>query len=78
MVTVYPGLGWDRYLYYLILATHIPLATIMLPFIFKALYHAWRDERGKHRRLVRWVWPVWLYVSVTGVLIYLMLYIWSR
>ena len=73
-VTKYQGLGLDRYFYYFILATHVPLATIMVPFIFKALYDAKNDQRAKHRKLVRWLWPVWLYVSITGVVIYFMLY----
>ena len=74
VVTRYPGYGWDRWLYFLILATHIPLAILMLPFIFIAVRHAFRGDFQKHVQVTKRVWPVWMYVSVTGVIIYLMLY----
>lgn len=66
--------GFLRYVYFFILFTHIPLATLMVPFIIAAVWLAWTKRYMKHVRLVKWVWPVWMYVSVTGVLIYLMLY----
>jgi len=66
--------GFIRIVYFTILITHIPLATLMVPFIFAALWYAWRKQYATHVRIVRYVWPVWMYVSVTGVLIYLMLY----
>ena len=66
--------GFIRIVYFTILITHIPLATLMVPFIFAAVWYAWRKQYAIHVRIVRYVWPVWMYVSVTGVLIYLMLY----
>lgn len=68
--------GWPRALYFAILLTHVPLAALVLPL---ALVTAARGLRGRfdaHRRIARWTLPIWLYVSVTGVLVYLMLYRW--
>lgn len=62
-------------IYLLILIPHIILATLMVPFIITILVLAFRGKFAAHRKIARWVWPVWMYVSVTGVLVYLMLYI---
>jgi uncharacterized membrane protein YozB (DUF420 family) len=63
-----------RYLYYGILISHILLAAAV-PFLALAtIYLGWRDQRARHVRVARWTFPIWLYVSVTGVLVYLMLY----
>lgn len=63
-----------RVVYYFILFTHIVLAAAV-PFLAVAtIYLAWRDQRARHVRIARWTFPIWLYVSVTGVLVYLMLY----
>ncbi len=67
------AVGSTRTLYLVILLTHIPLAGLALPFILFAAYRALTGEYAQHRRLVKWVWPVWLYVAVTGVLVYLMI-----
>lgn len=74
-MTTYRGHGWTRILYYSVLFTHIPLATVVVPAALAALYFAWRQQFARHRRLVRWLWPVWVYVSLSGVVIYLMLYV---
>ena len=74
MVTKYQGVGFWRILYYSILFSHIPLAALMVPFIIRAVFLAIKGRIAEHRAMVRWVWPVWMYVSVTGVIIYLMLY----
>jgi putative membrane protein len=65
--------GKLRYLYYFILSTHIPLAGIVLPFILFTAYRALIGEFDKHKRLVRITWPMWFYVAVTGVIVYLMM-----
>ncbi|MDZ4723791.1 MAG: DUF420 domain-containing protein [candidate division Zixibacteria bacterium] len=70
----YPHYDWTRPLYFLILIPHIILAAIMTPFIIAIVWFALRGSFVKHKRLARWVWPVWMYVSVTGVIVYLMLY----
>ncbi len=66
--------GWPGIIYYFILATHVPLAMLILPFIFAAVYFAARQQFETHKKITRWLWPVWMYVSVTGVIIYVMLY----
>ena len=65
--------GNMRMLYYFILITHIPLAAIILPFILFTAYRALTGEYEKHKKLVRITWPVWFYVAVTGVVVYLMI-----
>jgi putative membrane protein len=62
-----------RMVYYFILITHIPLAAIILPFILFTAYRALTGEYEKHKKLVRITWPVWFYVAVTGVAVYLMI-----
>ncbi|MEO8415678.1 MAG: DUF420 domain-containing protein [Ginsengibacter sp.] len=65
--------GTTRYVYYIILATHIPLAGIILPFILFTAYRALTADYGKHMKLARITWPVWFYVAITGVIVYLMI-----
>ena len=70
---VYQGTGAIKTLYYIILFSHISLAGIILPFILFAVYRALTGEYAQHKKLTRWVWPVWFYVSVTGVIVYFMI-----
>ena len=65
--------GSLRYVYYFILITHIPLAGIILPFILFTAYRALSGDYEKHKKLVRITWPVWFYVAVSGVLVYLLI-----
>jgi putative membrane protein len=65
--------GSKRIFYFVILSTHIPLAGIILPFILYTAYRALIGEWPKHVKLARITWPIWLYVSVTGVLVYLLI-----
>jgi putative membrane protein len=65
--------GSARFIYYFILGTHIPLAGIVLPFILFTAYRALIGEFDKHRKLVRITWPLWFYVAVTGVIVYIMI-----
>lgn len=65
--------GNIRYLYYFILLTHIPLAGIILPFILFTSYRSLSGEYDKHKKLGRITWPIWFYVALTGVLVYLMI-----
>jgi len=75
--TPYHGEGAARALYLAILASHLILA-MAVPFLALALIRlGLADRRREHRRLARWAWPVWLYVSVTGIVIYAMLYHWN-
>lgn len=63
-----------RAFYLTILLTHIVLAMTVPVFAISAIYFGLKNNRAAHRRVVRWAWPIWLYVSVTGVIVYLMLY----
>lgn len=71
--TKFGGVGGIRYFYFFILITHIILAAVILPFILYTAYRGLTAEWPKHRRLAKITWPVWLYVSVSGVLVYLMI-----
>lgn len=75
-VTRFSHSGWVRWVYFLILFTHIPLAVVTLPLVYLTVVPALRGEDETHKRWARVTFPVWLYVSVTGVLVYLMLYVW--
>ncbi len=70
----YPGTGWMRTLYFSILIPHVILAAVVLPMAIVTLRRGLRRDDQRHRRLARWTLPIWLYVSVTGVIVYLMLY----
>ncbi|MBA3539751.1 MAG: DUF420 domain-containing protein [Deltaproteobacteria bacterium] len=70
----YPGTGWDKYFYLIMLFSHMVLAIVLVPLIFGALRRAFRKDFEAHRRIVKFAFPIWMYVSVTGVLVYLMLY----
>jgi uncharacterized membrane protein YozB (DUF420 family) len=72
--TRFAGRGLVRPLYFAILGTHTVLAAVILPFILLTVTRAARGEFQRHRRVARWTFPMWLYVSVTGVLVYLLLY----
>jgi putative membrane protein len=71
--TKFGGKGAIRYVYYFILGTHIVLAGIILPFILFTAYRAMVGEWPKHKKLSRITWPIWLYVAVTGVVVYFMI-----
>jgi putative membrane protein len=73
-VTKYRGQGAIRTIYFVILTTHTILAAIQVPLILMTLYRAFRGELAKHKTLARITLPIWLYVSLTGVIIYYMLY----
>jgi len=68
------GTGWVRPLYFSILISHTVLAAVVVPMILTTLTLALTDKFDRHRRLARWTYPIWMYVSVTGVIVYLMLY----
>jgi putative membrane protein len=65
--------GNIRYLYYVILTSHIILAAGVLPLILLSFYRGLQMQVAKHKKLVRWAFPIWLYVTVTGVVVYLMI-----
>ena len=65
--------GTMRTVYLIILITHIPLAGLVMPFILFAAYRALTGDYQKHKKMVRYIWPVWFYVAVTGVIVYVMI-----
>jgi len=69
--TKFGGTGTMKSVYYFILLTHIPLAGIILPFILFTAYRGLTGEYANHKKLAKYTWPLWLYVSVTGVLVYI-------
>ena len=70
----FTGQGWIRPVYFSILITHIVLAAVIVPLALTTIYRALRGELWRHKRIARVTLPIWLYVSVTGVLVYLMLH----
>jgi putative membrane protein len=65
--------GGIRYVYYFIISTHVTLAGIVMPFVLYSAYRALTGEYAKHKKLVRYTFPIWLYVAITGVLVYWMI-----
>lgn len=72
--TPFPGTGLVRKIYFTILISHTTLAVVQIPLILTTLYRALRGQFDKHRRIARITLPMWLYVSITGVVVYWMLY----
>jgi putative membrane protein len=70
----FKGQGWMRTIYFVILLTHTILAVAVVPLALMTLSRALKERFAAHRRIARWTFPVWLYVSVTGVVVYVMLY----
>ena len=70
----FQGQGWIRPVYYFILFTHIVLAAAIVPLALVTISRALREQFDRHKRIARWTLPIWLYVSVTGVVIYFLLY----
>jgi uncharacterized membrane protein YozB (DUF420 family) len=66
--------AWFKPIYFTILITHIILAVVILPLIFMTLSRALKERFPQHKEIAKWTWPLWMYVSITGVLIYLLLY----
>jgi putative membrane protein len=70
----FQGQGAVRPVYFFILITHVLLAAGIVPLVFITVRRALRGDFARHRRIARWTYPLWLYVSITGVVVYLMLY----
>ena len=71
---VFHGQGWIRPVYFTILISHTILAIVIVPMILVTLRRAWLERFDKHKLIARWTLPLWLYVSVTGVVVYFMVY----
>lgn len=72
--TVFKNPPWFRPIYLTILLTHTALAVVIVPLVLITLSRALRQRFDQHRKIARWTWPLWMYVSVTGVIIYVLLY----
>jgi uncharacterized membrane protein YozB (DUF420 family) len=70
----FQGQGWIRPVYFVLLLTHTVLAIVIVPMILVTLRRAWLEKFDRHRIIARWTLPLWFYVSVTGVIVYLMVY----
>ena len=70
------GQGWSRPVYFTILTSHTILAALIVPLIIVTLVRALRQRFDRHRAIARWTYPLWMYVSITGVIVYFMLYHW--
>jgi len=71
--TSFGGSGFIQYVYYFILITHILLAIAVVPLALITFFRAWKMDYQKHKKIARWTLPIWLYVSITGVVVYLMI-----
>ncbi len=70
----FPGQGWIRPVYFTLLLTHVVLAATIVPLALTTIYRGWRRRFDLHVKIARWTLPIWLYVSVTGVVVYWLLY----
>jgi len=73
-LVLFQGQGWIRPVYFTLLISHTILAVVIVPLILITLRRAWLEKFDQHRLIARWTLPLWLYVSVTGVIVYLMVY----
>jgi len=73
-VVYFHGTGWSRPIYFAILISHTILAIVIVPMVLMSLSRGLRGQYERHRTIARWTFPLWLYVSVTGVIVYLMLF----
>ncbi len=72
--TRFRGAGWSRPVYFAVLISHTLLALVIVPLVLRTLYLAVRGRFAEHKKIARWTFPLWMYVSVTGVVVYWMLY----
>ncbi len=70
----FQGQGWIRPFYFTLLLSHVLLAGVVLPLAIMTLRRAWKGQFDRHRAIARWTLPIWFYVSVTGVVVYILLY----
>ncbi|MBS0399827.1 MAG: DUF420 domain-containing protein [Proteobacteria bacterium] len=73
-IFVFRGHGLVRPLYYSLLISHVLLAALVIPLVLLTAWRGLHRQDARHRRVARWTWPIWMYVSVSGVIVYLMLY----
>lgn len=73
-IFVFPGTGWAVPAYYTLLISHVVLATAVTPMVIYTVWRAYKGEFERHKKIARWTWPVWMYVTISGVAVYAILY----
>ncbi|MBT4740483.1 MAG: DUF420 domain-containing protein [Rhodospirillaceae bacterium] len=73
-IFVFPGTGWAIPAYYTLLISHVVLATVVSPMVVVTAWRAFHGQFDRHKAIARWTWPVWMFVSVSGVAVYAILY----
>lgn len=73
-IFVFQGEGLVRVFYYILLVSHVFLAMAIVPLVLMTVIRALKDRFAAHKKIARWTWPIWMYVSLSGILVYLMLY----
>ncbi len=73
-IFVFRGQGWIRPVYYALLISHVLLAALAIPLVATTAWWGYKRRDGRHRAIARWTWPLWMYVSASGLLVYLLLY----
>ncbi len=73
-IFVFQGEGLVRVFYYILLISHVLLAMAIVPLVLTTVMRAFKDRFAAHKKIARWTWPIWMYVSLSGILVYLMLY----
>lgn len=73
-IFVFRGHGLIRPVYYALLISHVTLAALVIPLVLVTAWRGLHRQDARHRHVARWTWPIWMYVSVSGVIVYLMLY----
>ncbi|HHH54544.1 MAG TPA: DUF420 domain-containing protein [Bacteroidetes bacterium] len=71
--TMYQGTGIIKYVYYIVLSSHILLSIFTIPLVLRAYYYAHNKDFAKHKKIAKFAFPLWLYVAITGVVVYLMI-----
>ncbi|WP_291728381.1 DUF420 domain-containing protein [Bernardetia sp.] len=71
--TVFGGEGIVKNIYYVLLGSHILLSIVVVPLVLWAIYFAWTGKIDKHKKIVKWTFPIWTYVAITGVMVYFMI-----
>jgi uncharacterized membrane protein YozB (DUF420 family) len=73
-IFVFQGEGLIRIFYYILLISHVSLAIAIVPLVLFTVLRAFKERFEAHKKIARWTWPIWMYVSISGILVYLMLY----
>lgn len=73
-IFVFPGTGWAVPAYYTLLISHVVLATVVSPMVIVTAWRAFQGQFDRHKAIARWTWPIWIFVTVSGVMVYVILY----